>query len=188
MKRTKCMTIAVLLLLAVSGAFAQSLGDYARTVRKKKPETSTARHFDNDNLPTGGTLSVVGPPATDTSARDAKPAAAAVPSPAAEARQKTADEWNQKLEAQKAKIDSLNHELDLNRRELQVRAAQVNADPTLRLRDGGQWDKKQAQFNEDVAEKQKSIDDARHQLEEMQEQAHKAGVPQSDKDDDGKNK
>jgi hypothetical protein len=188
MKRTKCMTIAILLLLAVSGAFAQSLGDYARAVRKKKPETSTARHYDNDNLPTGEPLSVVGPPAsTDASASDAKPAAV-VSSPAAEARQKTADEWNKKLETQKEKIDSLNHELDLNRRELQVRAAQVNADPTLRLRDGGQWDKKQAQYNEDVAEKQKALDDARHQLEEMQEQAHKAGVPQTDKDDDGKNK
>ncbi len=63
MKHTKLMAIGTLLLLGVSGAAAQSLGDYARAARKKKPEsTSTTRHYDNDNLPTNETLSVVGPP------------------------------------------------------------------------------------------------------------------------------
>jgi len=63
MKHTKYMAIGTLLLLGVSGAAAQSLGDYARAARKKKAEpTSTTRHYDNDNLPTNETLSVVGPP------------------------------------------------------------------------------------------------------------------------------
>ena len=63
MKHTKLMAIVTLLLLGVSAAAAQSLGDYARAVRKNKAETSsTARHYDNDNLPTNETLSVVGPP------------------------------------------------------------------------------------------------------------------------------
>jgi len=63
MKHTKLMAIVTLLLLGVSGAAAQSLGDYARAVRKNKAESSsTTRHYDNDNLPTNESLSVVGPP------------------------------------------------------------------------------------------------------------------------------
>src|SRR5580658_754813 len=69
MKHTKLIAIVTFLLLAISGATAQSLGDYAREVRKNKAEpTSATRHFDNDNLPSGGDLSVVGPPASDTKA------------------------------------------------------------------------------------------------------------------------
>src|SRR5271168_3535788 len=53
MKDTKCMAIVTLLVLGVGAATAQSLGDYARTVRKNKPETtSTGKVYDNDNLPT----------------------------------------------------------------------------------------------------------------------------------------
>jgi hypothetical protein len=51
---TKKIAIATLLLLGIGGAAAaQSLGDYARAIRKNKPESTAAtRHFDNDNLPT----------------------------------------------------------------------------------------------------------------------------------------
>src|SRR5450759_2092581 len=63
MKHMKHLAMATLLLLGVSGAAAQSLGDYARAARKSKPEpSSTSRHYDNDNLPTGQPLGVVGPP------------------------------------------------------------------------------------------------------------------------------
>ena len=65
MKHMKHMAIGTLLLLGVSGAAAQSLGDYARAARKSKTKaepSSASRHFDNDNLPTTEHLSVVGPP------------------------------------------------------------------------------------------------------------------------------
>jgi len=62
MKHIKLMAIGILLLLGVSAASAQSLADYAREVRKNKTETSApSHHYDNDNLPTGADLSVVGP-------------------------------------------------------------------------------------------------------------------------------
>src|SRR5208337_3124646 len=184
MKRTTCMAIGALLLLGVSGATAQSLGDYARSVRKNKPDTGTStRHYDNDNLPTTETLSVVGPPPGDASAANAKPAAAA-PSAAAVDRKKVAEEWKQKLDQQKQKIDGLNHELDLDQREIHLRAVQLNADANVRLRDAGQWDKENSQYKNDVEEKKKALDDARQKLDEMQEQAHKAGVADVDKDTD----
>ena len=190
MKFTKCMAIAILLLLAVSGASAQSLGDYARAARKNKPQAASTHHYDNDNLPTGDGLSVVGPPATSDASAGSGDAKAAPPAPStADAdRQRKAEEWKQKLEQQKQKVDALNHELDLDQRELQLRAVQLNADPTVRLRDGGQWDKKEAQFKSDVEEKQKSLNEARQQLDDIQDQAHKAGAVRSDSDSNDKDK
>ena len=197
MKHMKHMAIGTLLLLGVSGAAAQSLGDYARAARKTKPEpSSTSRHYDNDNLPTTEHLSVVGPPpAGDANAgqgtenansTQAAKAAAVDPAAAAAERQKTADEWKTKLDKQKEKIDSLNHELDLDQRELRLRAAVMYSDPGISVR-SVQWDKDEARFKSDVDAKQKALDAARQELDEMQEQAHKAGIAEKEKDTDKDN-
>jgi len=194
MKHTKLMAIGSLLLLGVSGSAAQSLGDYARAARKKKVEpTSASRHFDNDNLPTNETLSVVGPPppananagqgAVNASSTPATKAATVDPAAAAAERQKTADEWKKRLDQQKQKIDSLNHELDLDQREQHLRAAAYYGDAGTRLRDSAQYSKDEAQYRSDVDGKQKAVETARHELEEMQEQARKAGIVEKDKDD-----
>jgi hypothetical protein len=195
MKHTKLMAICTLLLLGVSGAAAQSLGDYARAARKKKAEpTSTTRHYDNDNLPTNETLSVVGPPppapanavqgAANTSSTPATKAAAVDPAAAAAERQKTADEWKKKLDQQKQKIDSLNHELDLDQREQHLRAAAFYGDAGTRLRDSAQYSKDEAQYKSDVEGKQKAAAAAQQELDQMQEQARKAGIVEKDKDKD----
>jgi hypothetical protein len=190
MKGMKHIAIGILLLLAVSGAGAQSLGDYARSVRKNKPEPSPAtRHYDNDNLPADGTLSVVGPPPASTaSAAPATATANATPAPktAADAaeHQKAADEWKKKIDDQKEKIDSLSHELDLEQREYRLRAAAFYGDAGTRLRNATQFDKDDAQYKSDVEGKQKAIDDAKQQLSELQEQAQKAGVVEKEKDSD----
>jgi hypothetical protein len=178
MKHAKYMAIFTLLFVGISGAAAQSLGDYARTYRKTKAETSSApRYFDNDNLPVNDALSVVGPqPATD-----AKPVA--MDNSAADAdRQKAADEWAKKLDQQKQKIDSLNHDLDLEQREYRLRAAAMYGDAGNRLRNQAQWDKDDAQYKSDIDEKQKAIDAARQQLDNMQEEARTAGIKQKDND------
>jgi len=174
MKHTKLMAIVTLLLLGVSGAAAQSLGDYARAARKNKAETSsTARHYDNDNLPTNETLSVVGP--SPEAAANAGQKAAAVASSAATAEpQKSAEEWNDKIAKQKAKIDSLNHEIDLDQRELHLRVAAEYSDSStsaLAIHE--------AQYRSDIDAKQKALDAARQQLDEIQEQARKAGVAEN---------
>jgi hypothetical protein len=192
MKHTKLMAIVSLLLLGVSGATAQSLGDYARTARKNKSGTSAAsRHYDNDNLPTDQQLSVVGPPATADAAAaaataTASPAAAAATNPAtAKAdRQKAADEWKTKLDKQKDKIAALNHELDLDQREYRLKAATFYGDAGERLRNAAQWDKEDTQYKSDIESKQKALDAARQELDELQEQARKAGIAEKDKDSD----
>jgi hypothetical protein len=191
MKTMKHFAIASVILLGVSCAAAQSLGDYARTVRKNKPESvSATRHFDNDNLPTTETLSVVGPvPASDPAAagqdRAASSAQAALADPATKAadRKKMEDEWKTKIDQQKEKIDSLNHELDLDQREYRLRAAAMYSDAGNRLRNSVDWDKQDAQYKTDIDAKQKAMESARQQLEDLQEEARKAGIAEKEKDD-----
>src|SRR5258708_5887603 len=193
MKHTKLTAIGTLLLLGVSGAAAQSLGDYARAARKKKPEpTSTTRHYDNDNLPTNETLSVVGPPppapanagqgAANAGSTPAAKTAAVDPATAAADRQKAADELKKKLDQQKQKVDSLNHELDLDQREQRLRAAAYYGDAGNRLRNAAQWDKDDTQYKSDLEGKQKAIAAAQQELDQMQEQARKAGIADKEKE------
>ncbi len=187
---------AILAGLLVTGAGAQSepLGDYARSVRKdKKP--SAAKQFDNDNLPREDNLSVVGK-ATDESASTSADAQAmpadgdqsakadgatkkadGSPGESADARQKMYEEWSKKIATQKSQVDLLSRELDVVQREYRLRAAAMYADAGNRLRNSGSWDKEDAQYKDQVDQKQKAVDAAKKQLDDVQEQARKAGVP-----------
>jgi hypothetical protein len=183
MKRTVWMTIAALLLAGASLASAQSLGEVARSTRKAKVQpTSSTKHFDNDNLPKTDKLSVVGPEAANGAAPAGDPNAAAAQTPpvdpktAAEDRQRAADEWKDKIAEQKKTIDSLNHELDLTQREYRLRAVAQYSDAGNRLRNSAQWDKEDTDFKKQLEEKQKAVDDAKKELDNLQEQARKAGV------------
>lgn len=203
MKRTmtmKWITAAALLLLASGVAAAQSqntsLGDYARSIRKNKPETNTpSQHYDNDNLPRNGALSVVGPPPSQSSAAasparadaaSAAPAAAA--DPKAADKQKANDELQKKIDAEKEKLDSLSHELDLEQREYRMRAAVFYSDAGNRLRDSADWDKQDAHYKSDMESKQKAIESAKEKLAQLQEDAHKAGIEEKKEDTSDKDK
>lgn len=200
MKSILGILLSALVLISCAAAQTQvitpteSLGDYARTVRKdKKP--STAKKYDNDNLPVNDKLSVVGNAPADTSAPaaatdNAQPADAAKagdtdkkpevkPGQTPEERQKVYDQWKQKIAAQKDRIDLLTRELDVTQREYQLRAAAFYADAGNRLRNSGAWDKEDADFKQKIADKQKALDAAKQQLDDMQEDARKSGIPSS---------
>jgi hypothetical protein len=181
----------------------QSLGDYARAVRKdKKP--ATAKQFDNDNLPTSDTLSVVG--GADASGQNQAGAAAGEQSQTAanggqdasqsdkkaddkpagikpgespEDRQKTYDTWKEKIAAQRAKIETLSNEVEKEQREYQLRQSAAYADIGNRLRASGGFEKDDADFKKMIDDKKKAAEAAKQQLEDMQEDARKAGVPSS---------
>jgi hypothetical protein len=203
MKRITYVWIATMILAGALASSAsaqdspsqpQPLGDYARAVRKdKKP--ATAKQFDNDNLPLDNKLSVVGSAgSSDSQAQtaanggadaassekkgDDKPPAIQ-PGQSQEDRQKTYDAWKDKLADQKAKMDLLNRELDVEQREYQLRAAAMYADAGNRLRNSGNWDKEDADYKQKIAEKKKAADEAKQRLDDMQEDARKAGVPSS---------
>jgi hypothetical protein len=269
MKRIACngigmgLAVALLGLVAVAqnqpepssqnGAAASSLGDYARQTRNNSGAKTKPKVFDNDNLPTGDKLSIVGteaPPAPTTAeastetkseeakpevkvdaakaeetkseeakpeesgkpagkanhvspegkpkteaagtgdqakseakaevkAAEAKPASAANPDEDAAAKQAAWKQWNDRITTQKEQIDLADRELNVTQREYQVRAAAMYGDVGNRLRNSADWDKQDAQYKQQIADKQKALDDARQKLDDMQEDARKAGVPES---------
>jgi hypothetical protein len=196
-----CLGASLLASFLALSAVAQDkpLGDYARSVRKQKAQKkAAAKEFDNDNLPKTDALSVVGPRPTQTpdatsseSSRhsdesgqaaantQSKPKTAASAADDGEERQKLNKDWEQKITDQKARIALAERELDVMQREYRLRTAAMYADAGNRLRNQAQWDKEDADYKQKIATKQKALDDAKQQLEDMQEEARKAGAPSS---------
>jgi hypothetical protein len=182
-----------------------SLGDYARQVRKDPGNAAKPKVFDNDNLPREDKLSIVGSPTSpDDSASakapeqtapeaksgadaktgtDDKPATADKPAdgkPSSDdPKQAMWKEWGDKLKAQQDQIDLAARELDVLQREYKMRAAAMYGDAGNRLRNSADWDKEDADYKQKIDAKQKALDDAKQKLEDMQEEARKAGVPSS---------
>jgi len=216
MKRIAIAGVGIVLLVGLGGVSAnaqdqttsnsqtssgQSLGDYARQVRKDPGTTSKAKVFDNDNLPREDKLSVVGKPSEANPAAEPPKQQEAANAPAAgtdskpatgdqsasgakastdeDSKQAAWKQWADKLAAQQSQIDLLQRELDVAQKEYQLRAAAMYADVGNRLRNSADWDKQDAQFKQTIADKQKALDDAKQKLDEMQEEARKAGVPSS---------
>lgn len=217
MRHTAALGVGIALYLSVTGVTGglqaqtgssaqaspagQSLGEYARQVRKEPDAKPKKKVFDNDNLPKEDKLSVVGnapaPGAEAAAPAESKPAetanAASGSQPKAEAGAPPADtskmdqaqkeaawkQWADKLKAQQDTIDLLTRELDVVQREYQIRAAAMYADVGNRLRNSADWDKQDAQYKQQIADKQKALDDAKQKLEDLREEARKAGVPSS---------
>jgi hypothetical protein len=172
-----------------------SLGDYARTVRHSKPQPTkaSAKVYDNDNIP-ATTISVVGhapqtvadasKSETDSKRADSKTADASgsdkttsidsktsekkvaseiKPGESLEDRQKVIAGWKKRIEDQKKKVEQLTH--DLNEFQHNSTLAQVSV-----------WPETQ-KYNQGLADKQKTLDQAKAELSALQEQARKAGVP-----------
>jgi len=172
-----------------------SLGDYARKVHKDPSAKAKPKVFDNDNLPKDDKLSIVGDatpagtddnPSSDSASKsavstDGKDSAGNKPAGAPEDEQakKQAEwkDWQGKLSAQKNAIDLASRELDVLQKEYQLRAAAVYADVGNRLRNATQWDKEDADYKQKIADKQKAVDDAKQKLDDMEEEARRAGVP-----------
>jgi hypothetical protein len=183
-----------------SSSSQSSLGDYARQIKKAGP-AAKPKVFDNDNLPTEDKLSIVGSaPTADNSNNNAKAETSASTSGAGSSEAKAGEtkpasnlspegeqaakealwkQWGDKVAAQKDQIDLLGRELSVLQREYQLRAAAMYGDAGNRLRNEADWDKQDAQYKQQIADKQKALDDAKQKLEDMQEEARKAGVPSS---------
>jgi hypothetical protein len=196
MKRMTQIVFALFTIMAASLAVAQtttpspdqsSLGDYARKVHKDPAVKAKPKVYDNDNLPKDDKLSIVGdaPAAgaadsasanSTTRAADSNPAGT---KPEEDQANKQAEwkVWQDKLSVQKSSIDLASRELDVLQKEYQLRAAAMYADVGNRLRNSTQWDKEEGEYKQKIADKQKAVDDAKQKLEDMQEEARKAGVP-----------
>ncbi len=180
-----------------AAADQQSLGNYARSVKKEK-NPAAVKSFDNDNLPMDDKLSVVGAaPAADehgaanpamagnggdasADKADPKKLPTVTPGESMEDRKKVYGQWQDKLSEQKGKVDTLSHDIDALQREYKLRLAEVYyGDPAARARNDVGADKEAADFKKELDDKQKALSDAKQDLDGLQEDARKAGVPES---------
>jgi hypothetical protein len=192
-----CTIAAVMILLAGITA-AQSLGDVARQTRKQNAKKTTAKVFTNDNLPTDAPVSVTGqPPAPDKdgaksgedsaeaagsqdkSAKDQKPDADRDNKTMAEKRDQAIQQWKQRFADQKKQISLLEREIDVMQGEYRLRAAAYYADAGNALRNQAPWAQQEREYRTRLDSKQKQLDEAKQKLEDMQEEARKAGMPAS---------
>lgn len=189
--------VTILATVAVStlaGAQAQqtqqSLGDYARALRKSQgPMPASAKViYDNDNLPTG-TLSVVGQKPDSASDQDqdqSKDGQAAdkdkdglKPGQSPEDRDKALAALTAKLDEQKDKVNLLTRELDVLQGEYKLKATNFVNDPQQRVQNPNGFAVEGAKYQQQIADKQKDLDAAKATLATMQSDARKAGAPNS---------
>ena len=135
-------------------------------------------------MPTGGGITVVGVP--DAPAPAAAPAkgtgsAAATAANAApkEDPTKSADKIKDDVQRQKDEIARLQRELDISTREWKLRQAAYYADAGNQLRDPKAWADQERKYNDETSQKQQALADAKQKLDDLQEQARKAGLSSS---------
>lgn len=192
-------------------AAQDSLADRAREVKKEKTGRPTAKKvYTDDDVPHVDKLSTVPAEApsadeketpanekdqaaasdeegkgAEASKKPAKPAEAEKPAPKkddAEAQQKEWETWKGKIQAQKDVITLAGKELDILQREFKLRQAAFYGDAAQRMQNAAAWDKEDNNYRDQIDKKQKEVDGAKAKLEQIQEQARKAGVPSSYRD------
>jgi hypothetical protein len=196
-KLSLLLTGAVVAFLLLASAAAQTqtppLGDYARAVRKNKPAKSSPapKVYDNDNLPVTSSLSVVGDTrdqsddqATDSTGQASTAAKSETkpeikPDQSAEERDKAVGEWKQKIDAQKATVDLASRELDVMQREYHVKQAEFYANTASRVQNPNGFAADDAKYQQQITDRQKKLDEAKQKLSGLQDEARKAGVPNS---------
>jgi hypothetical protein len=180
---------------ALAQGTSQSLGDYARSLKKSRsaPAPAAQKVYDNDNMPTAASVSVVGNSSSADTANTSDAKAADAPSASGDKkdepeikagqsideRKQAVDAWKQKLDDQNEKIGALSHELDLLQREYRVKAAEFYADTARRTQNPTGFAKDDADYKQQIADKQKALDAAKAKLSDLQEEARKAGAPSS---------
>jgi hypothetical protein len=183
---------------------SQSLGDIARAAKKTKNAPAASKVYDNDNIPKTTSISVVGDEKSDTASDekkadqnqdptknpdgtakkdeqtgDKKPDVQLKAGQSAEERQKGLDQWKDKLAGQKDKISLLSRELDVLQREHQLKAAEFYSDTGRRTQNPNGFSEEDAKYKQQIADKQKQVDDAKGKLSDMEDKARKAGAPNS---------
>jgi hypothetical protein len=202
MRKALTTVVALAFAILLTGTIAaqdDSLAEHARQVRKDKTGRPAAKKvYTDDDVPHIDKLSEIPASATDTAKTDsaaagenagaaktegAKTEGAAKPADKkdepASAKEKDWDSWKGKLQKQKEAIALGQRELDVLQREQRLRQATYYSDIGQRMQNSAAWDREDASYREQIDKKQKEVDSAKAKLEDMQEQARRAGVPAS---------
>lgn len=172
--------LPLLMVMALTaGAWAQqSLGEIARKYRAQKKPTPTIR-LDDDNMPR--TLNanpdedVKKPDSSDKTASDEQEK-----KDSSEKAKETDDRLAAQIKDQKDEISRLQRELDVSEREQRLRAAAYYGDAGTQLRDQGKFAEDSRKQQEEIDSKKQALTAAQQKLDDMQEQARKAGIHSSD--------
>lgn len=185
------MIMGVLVALFAAGSVAQSLGEAARGTRKNKKAPAARKVYTNEDLPTSGNVSVLGPaPAVDATGekaagdKSADKKASAEPSKplgemSPEERTKAEEEWRARFAEQRKKIAQLERELDVAQREYKLKLSGYYFDAGNQLRDPKKWNEEDAKLRAEIAAKEKELAEAKDKLEPMREELRQAGLPSS---------
>jgi hypothetical protein len=169
------IVIAAAFLITTAASGQQSLGELARQARKNKPAEPTTKVITNEDLGAVTTSRTTeAEPTREDSASEKTKAVKATS--AADDQAKLDKEWSEKFAAQKDQIALMERELDVLQRENKIRATTFYADAGSRLRDPGKYAEEDRKYRDQVEAKQKQIDAAKTKLEQMKEDARKAGV------------
>jgi hypothetical protein len=197
--------LAAIGLSTLAGAQSQvPLGDYARAVKKAQPGKAQAKVvYTNDNLPNGGSLSVVGktpdPDADQSKDQDKdkdkdadsskdgqgtdkdkdKDKDALKPGQTPAEHDKALAALKVKLDEQKSKVDLLTRELAVLQGEYKLKETAFVNNPQQRVQNPSGFDVEAAKYTQQIADKQKDLDAAKASLTAMQDDARKAGAPNS---------
>lgn len=199
-----CLIVVAVTLMASAVARAQSqttppsLGDYARAVKKApKTPTAAAKVYDNDNLPKNSSLSVVGATgetdhnaaaqdrdkSADGKTADDKSKAEKTPEikpgQSIDERQKALAAWQSRLDEQRKSVELLSRELDVLKREHDIKATEFYSNTTIRAQNPTAFAATDEKYKQQIADKQAALDAAKTKLDDLQDQARKSGAPSS---------
>src|SRR5262249_59855183 len=90
--------------------------------------------------------------------------------------QKNIDSWMKLINDEKKEIRQLERELNVAQREAGVRSAVYYADASTMLRDSAKYSEDSRNLKSEIDTKTQALADARAKLEDLQEQARKAGI------------
>jgi predicted RNase H-like nuclease (RuvC/YqgF family) len=184
------------LLAGLAAAQSDSLAEAARKHRQQQAgKPVAAKVYTNDNLPATETISTVGAPASDAAAAaptDGQAASAdgtaTAPKDGAKTaddnktRQKTWEEWRDKIQKQKASVEQMQKENEEIERQYKLTTGNYYSSAQQRIYDGAAMAKEDAAYKQQMEQKKKSIEDAKQKIDDLQEEARRAGVPSGYRD------
>ena len=183
------------LLAGVAAAQSDSLADAARKHKQQQSgKPVAAKVYTNDNLPATETISAVGAPASDAAATaptdgqatadGSTPATkdGAKPADDTKTRQKTWEDWRDKIQKQKASVEQMQKENEEIDRQYKLTSGNYYNSAQQRLFDGAAMAKEDAAYKQQMEQKKKAIDDAKQKIDDLQEEARRAGVPSGYRD------
>lgn len=183
MKNQSLLILAFTCTFTALAAAQQSLGDAAREARKNKPPEPTTKVVTNDDFGRPWVSEKPdSPAASDAAAKsdaDKDKQKAEKKKTSVEEQAELDKQWRERISAQNEKISVLERELDVLQRENRLRASNYYGDAGNRLRNPQKYADDERKYRDDIATKQKAIDDAKTELENMREQARKAGASAS---------